>query len=80
MTAFRYTYKNHQGLAAIAEWHMTLYGKHIDRKRIWMFAWAHCYVNNLPLPDMPKEGKSQRTWRAASARIETMKLLIGQNK
>ena len=79
MTAFKHTFKNHRGLAAIADWHMMLYGKHIDRNRVWMFAWAHCFVNDLPLPATPKEGKTLRDWRAAQNRIETMKNLIAKH-
>jgi hypothetical protein len=77
---FAKTFKNDRGLARVAQWHMEIYGKHIDDKRVWMFAWAHCYVNGLPLPDAPKEGKTQRIWRAAPNRIDTMKRLLADSK
>ena len=80
-TKVKYTnenYTEHAGLVAVSKWLLGFHGKPRQwGKRGW-FIWesALAIVNEEALPPIIKEGSTNRDWRAAKDRIETVRKIL----
>lgn len=63
----------------VDRWLTQLYGKHTDPKRDWIADAAIALLRQQPPPPPPNEGKTQRPWRAAQARLETLQRIYNQH-
>ena len=73
-------YTQHEGLVAIAEWLVKIHGKPKSwGKRGW-FIWetALAIVNDELLPPVIKEGSTNRDWRAAGDRIDSVRRILAR--
>lgn len=56
----------------VVRWLDRLYGKHTCPKRRWLEQAAVAIATETTPPPAPKEGNTDREWRAASARLDTL--------
>lgn len=69
----------HKGLEAIKKWLVQIYGNNpcfYDKKFYWIWDTAVAMVEGTKLPAIPKEGNTNRDWRAAQSRIDTIKRIL----
>lgn len=75
-----FTFSNHAGLQNVKLWLDRFMGKHKCAKRLWLEEVACSLANNRPLPAIIKEGNTNRDWRAAHSRIETIEILLADGE
>ena len=75
-------YAQHAGLVAVSQWLLRIMGKPKNWGDRGWFIWesALAIVNHEPLPPVIKEGSTNRDWRAAKDRIETVNRILAGAK
>lgn len=75
-------YTEHRGLVEVINWLLMLHGKPKKWGNRGWFIWesALAIVNEQPMPPVIKEGSTNRDWRAAADRINTIHLILERAK
>ena len=71
-------YTDHPGLVEVADWLLKLHGKPRSWGQRGWFIWesALAIVNDDEMPVVIKEGNTNRDWRAAKDRINTVRMIL----
>ena len=59
----------------VSRWLHRLYGNSTCPKRTWIEQVAVALIRQEPPPPAPKEGNTDRAWRAAPARLSTLETI-----
>jgi hypothetical protein len=77
----QYDFSNHAGLRAVLAWDKVIHGRRLPSKRSqYCLAAALAIVNETPMPPVPFEGNTNKPWRSAPARVETIKRILAQHE